>query len=326
MKTRWIICLILSLAVHAGWLFYQNIKTSQAPDQSLAQSLAKIQLLMQTIQQQAEPPAPIESNAPEEPTQAQNEPQPELTPEMDTVIPEELKFKPNLEEGALAENETELPQPIEPESESVASQPESLQPAAEELVDRIPAETIRPQTNDNPEEHQVFRRRLLQDMDENWQSIPDLNTKIPDLVQLPDIDRHFGIVLMAYCFKDHKPSAPFLVFDRESGAFVPNDTLDFSRFSNRMKERSLTPDQQQQLQCRKEASQITSLTKTVRLDPGRNRPLFRRKTDRRHPPGRCITRQSRRHQRPLRTKLLRRLQPYHRYRAYDRWSINPCPG
>ena len=76
---------------------------------------------------------------------------------------------------------------------------------------------------DYTEQRVEYRKNLLQNFNEEWQKVPELNTTIRDLAQLPEIDRHFGIIILAYSFVDQKPAPPFLWFNLQKNIFEKSE-------------------------------------------------------------------------------------------------------
>ena len=102
----------------------------------------------------------------------------------------------------------------------------------------------------------------------SWQETPDLNTTIGDMAQLPRIDRHFGVKVLAYGFANQKPTGPFIVFDDTVRGHAKHDTIDFSSYSNRIKDRMLGGAYRERLeQARREYGMGNGFMKIIGLLP-----------------------------------------------------------
>jgi len=172
------------------------------------------------------------------------------------------KFRPNIER--------EQENPEEGQTQEVAGktpQPEEDKPNKAELVKGELPKKTQAQKPDFTEEIAKYRKQLLDEFKDEWQKVPELNTTIKDLTLLPEIDKHFGIVVLAYSFVDHKPSPPFIVFNTGDSSFQKVDNFDFSSFSNRIKDRMLYAEYREKLKKARQEYKISSLMKVIGLVP-----------------------------------------------------------
>jgi len=232
MKVRWIICVLIALAIHIVWLNQSSLTKKLKPKVAVPS----------VIVAEAEPVLP----PPARPT-PQTKPQPPENP----VKTQPQRFRPNLEN-----RETEKT----PEQEE--NKPQETKLHRKELAKTAPT-----QKADFKEEIAAYRRQLLAEFKEQWQKVPDLNTTIRDLALLPKIDRHFGVKILAYSFVDSKPGPPFVVFNMDHNTSRKVDSFDFSSFSNRIKDRMLYTQYRKKLQRARQEYRIDSLMKVIGLVP-----------------------------------------------------------
>ena len=258
MRITWIMCILISLALHMGYLARSRLIQRPAaparavpiiiePQEPLPAELPELPIEPVAAEIATTAPPPTAANY--RPNLADNtppEPQPEPEPE------------PELEPESAPEPQ---PAPKPGETENVPEETAS----AEEPMDRPEnSEQPAPKTYD-PRQHAQYRQNLLQDFDDDWQKVPALNTTIKDLAQLPAIDRHFGIAVLAYGFVDHKPAPPFYHANPDTGSFKQTDTFDFTPFSNRIKDRMLSESLRRNLDGVR--TDRSSLVKVIGLVP-----------------------------------------------------------
>ncbi len=257
MKTRWIISIIVSLLIHTAVLYGMYFQQSQKPAPAIP---------MQVEIAPGDDPQP-EHTAEQQPPA---EPKPE---DLDDEQPEqeELKFRPTEE---IDIDEPHADDPFQAAEDSSSDQQQPTDDTADPPDDReLPADTAdasaaTPQTAEEyRQEIQQYRSRIVDAFDDNWRQIPELNTRIPHPSMVAAIDKHFGITVLAYGFVDHRPAPPFLVFDPDTGTFTKTDAFDFSRYSNRIKDRSFDAAGQNALQRARREYGLSSFMKVIGLVP-----------------------------------------------------------
>jgi len=90
------------------------------------------------------------------------------------------------------------------------------------------------------EEFRAYREALLRDFDPDWTAIPDLVVRADPETQR-EVSRFFGMKLIAYPKGQEHPSY-VVVIDEESGGFEYTREFDFTKYSNRAKDRSNLPE------------------------------------------------------------------------------------
>ena len=241
MKLRWLICILISLAVHVGWLSQSNLtKQSQAKS---------------TV-----PPITIAQAEPVPPPPAR--PMPQAKPEeiKKNVELQSQKFRPTIENKEPEKNKVQdaILKPLEPEE----NKPEAITQPKEKLAQKAPVEKT-----DFKKETAQYRKQLFAEFQDNWQKVPELNTTIEDLTLLPKIDAHFGMKILAYSFVDSKPGPPFIIFNISDDTYQKVDSFDFSVFSNRVKDRMLYTQYRKKLEKARQQYKINSLMKVIGLVP-----------------------------------------------------------
>ena len=240
---RWLTCVAASLAGHLLWLYGTQAgsrgQPSPTPVPVTVASLA-------TTSVQPEEAAASQNLPPEEPSEEQV---PESTPE---------RFRPNTQ---TEDPEKELA--TEPGQEVNEETPE--QESTEVADDPMREPALTPQ--ERKEAIREYRGQLLGQFHDQWQKVPELNTVFKDLALVPRIDEHFGVVILAYSFVDHKPGAPFLVFNPQDGSSRKIDSFDFSGYSNRIKDRMLYAQYRTWLDKGRGEHNINSLMKVIGLVP-----------------------------------------------------------
>jgi hypothetical protein len=247
MSIRWLTCIALSLTVHVAWLCHGELRKSRPQHVIVPVAVAKAEPL---------------SVMPEEvgsPLQTQT---PDTSAPAETASPQTSKFRPNTEPEEppkeVADQADE--QPKEEQKQDTAEAEPTEGPASERAVATA---------EERKKEIETYRGRLLEKFEEQWQKVPELNTVIQDLALLPKIDGHFGIVVLAYSYVDHKPGPPFLLFDVSSGNSEKIDRFDFAQFSNRFKDRMLYAQYLSWLDEARRQHNIDSLMKVIGLVPAR---------------------------------------------------------
>lgn len=246
MSIRWLTCIALSLAVHVAWLCHGELLRRSRPQN----------VIVPVAVAKAEPLSLMpEDSGP--PSEAQP---PDKRPAAEMTSPQTSRFRPNME-------------PEEPEKEA-ANEP-GEKPETERDKDNVEAgpkegsasERAVATAEERKKEIESYRGQLLEKFQEQWQKVPELNTVIQDVALLPKIDGHFGIVVLAYSYVDHKPSPPFLIFDVSNGSSKKVDRFDFVQFSNRIKDRMLYAPYRSWLDEARRQHNIGSLMKVIGLVP-----------------------------------------------------------
>ena len=248
MTLRWILCLLASLALHVVCIQYAHLTPTPGPTPVVApMAVAQAEPVLP-------PPArPAPASEPAVPPAEPDEPREELEPE---------KFRPNTE---AEEPEPPAEEPEEPLTADSETMDDSA--LASEEAENPDAETAAATVAERKEQVARYRRQLLEEFDEQWQEVPELNTVITDVTSLPRIDSHFGIAVLAYSFVDQKPAPPFILFDPLSGTFEKVETFDFSGYSNRIKDRMLYRQYRDQLARARRQYELSSLMKVIGLVP-----------------------------------------------------------
>lgn len=192
-------------------------------------------------------------------------PTPQLRPKTseNTIAKEKQepqKFRPNIVEKEPKKQQNQ--EATEKTSLPEENKSKDTKLPEEELVKKI--------TGEKPylkEEISKYRKQLLAEYQDEWQKVPELNTTIKDLTLLPEIDKHFGIVILAYSFIDNKPGAPFIIFNTDLSTYQKLESFDFSSFSNRIKDRMLYARYRKNLEKARKEYKINSLMKVIGLVP-----------------------------------------------------------
>lgn len=249
MTIRWILCLAVSFVGHAVWLMWQRPLGSG--------SVKAVKTTVRIIEEQ-------QSEVQKKETREQQHDKAIAQEDIDfDKIAESLPeptFRPNVEQE----------QEIKEVNDVVGT--ERSEDVAAERVDSVStiAEPKPMSAVARQKEIVKYRRELLDDFDDSWQKVPELNTTISNVSQLPEIDRHYGIKVLAYGFVDQKPAGPFVVFASESDGFEKADMFDFSGYSNRVKDRMLSIEYQRRLDlARKEYGLGSRFMKIIGLIPAK---------------------------------------------------------
>jgi hypothetical protein len=286
MNWRWIMSLVLALALHLAWLGRTG---SQAVSETPAPGVPDL------IVAEAEPFSPPPATAPPQPDpQEMPEPEPleverfrpnQEPEEAETEVRQEGDSAEAAVEDAPAETTDAEPEP-EPESqvspEPMATSDASPDPLPDSTEDIEPeqetpplAQAPRPPklTKDEIRTGVTrYRQKLMGDFDKQYTRVPELHTAVQDPALIPQIDRHFGITTLAYSFVDHKPGPPFILF--EETHYQKLDTFDFSNFSNRIKDRMLYHQYRDRLQTARQQHGIKALMKMIGLVPSQTDRYF----------------------------------------------------
>ncbi len=266
MTLRWILSLLISVALHLAWVFRpalagpKPVPPPTAPEMIVAKSEPVIP-----------PPA---------------RPLPQQLESKVTEIAESQKFRPNTDppekEQDMEDNSTAADRadeasdtPTEPPEELPADASELPQPTAETPTDEPHAESVaeEPLTKEVVKERvKQYRQQLATRFHDQYAKIPELHTVIRDLTRVPEIDRHFGVVILAYSFVDHKPGPPFILFD-DTGHHKTEE-FDFEPFSNRVKDRMLYAQYRQGLKDARQHYNINSLMTVIGLVPMKSDRYF----------------------------------------------------
>ena len=146
----------------------------------------------------------------------EEQPRPEsVAPEV--VPPGTQRFRPT----EMAETPRKEQSPLDPPSCDPPEQP-AVEPA--------------PPSPMTAEEHERYRHELLAHFEPDWKKIPDL-VVVADPETQRAVSRFFGMPLIAYPKGEAKPGYA-IVIDEETGACRYTRDFDFSRYSNRVKDRS----------------------------------------------------------------------------------------
>jgi len=248
MKLRWLICILISLAIHVVWLSQSNLtKQSQAKS---------------TV-----PPITIAQAEPVHPPPARPMPQPKPEEIKKDAEAQSQKFRPNIEKEEPEKDKVQEATQKPPETEE--NEPEVTTQPKEKLAQKAPVEKA-----DFKEETAQYRKQLFTEFKDNWQKVPELNTTIKDLTLLPKIDAHFGVKILAYSFVDSKPGPPFIIFNISDDTYQKVDSFDFSVFSNRVKDRMLYTQYREKLEKARQQYKINSLMKVIGLVPAETDHYF----------------------------------------------------
>jgi hypothetical protein len=240
---RWLTCLAISLAGHLLWLSRVTAMSPGQPTQMPAP------VVVANPESTAAPPEQVES--------PQNLPLDEPAEEQASDDAHE-RFRPNTET-----NDEEEEAVTESDREVKEEGPE--QEIAEEVEDPEGEQTFTPQ--ERKEAIRDYRGQLLEEFQDQWRKVPELNTVIKDLALVPRIDQCFGVVILAYSFVDHKPGPPFLVFDTRDGSSRKIESFGFDGYSNRIKDRMLYAQYRDWLDRGRREHNINSLMKVIGLVP-----------------------------------------------------------
>jgi len=246
MSLRWLMCLAVSLMVHVVWLCHGDLLRRSRPQNVIVPvAVAKAEALS-LLSEDVTPP--LEAPAPDK------------QPAAEMAAPQVSRFRPNVapeepqKEPADAPGEKPLPEQDKDEVEAGPTEDSASEPVVATAAER-------------KKEIESYRGQLLEKFEEQWQKVPELNTVIQDVASLPKIDGHFGIVVLAYSYVDHKPSPPFLIFDVSNGSSQKVDRFDFARFSNRIKDRMLYAPYRSWLDEARRQHNIGALMKVIGLVP-----------------------------------------------------------
>jgi len=237
---------MISLAIHIAVLNHSQSAEKQRPKFGMP--------IVAVAEAEPVPPPP-----------ARRTPQPESQELKNTTEVPPERFRPNIEQEELQEDQAQ-------EVADETATPEKKGPDEAELAKAESKDAKLPQDPQGErlgfkEEIAKYRQQLLGEFKDEWQKVPDLNTVIGDLTLLPKIDNHFGIVILAYSFVDHKPGPPFIVFNVDDGSFQQVDSFDFSSFSNRCKDRMIYAQYRALLDKAGQEYKVNSLMKVVGLVP-----------------------------------------------------------
>jgi len=246
MSCRWLICIVVSLGIHVVGLWYRDclggLPSGQAASPVVVTKVDPAALLVES------PPPSSEFQPPET-----REPEPQIAADAAE------KFRPNLEPEKSVEE-------LVPEAEDSPPREQEEVAVDSPVPDSLPAEAAL-----SPEQQkkaiETYRSGLMAQFEEQWQRVPELNTAIEDVTLLPRIDAHFGIVVVAYSFVDHKPGPPFFLFNMQDGSAQKMDHFDFAGFSNRIKDRMLYAQYRSWLDKARRTHGVNSLMKVIGLVP-----------------------------------------------------------
>jgi len=243
MKLRWILCILISLAIHIAWLNHTN----------LTQKLSSKFTVPLVVVADAEP-------APPPPARPTPQPQPQQLENITKTQPQ--KFRPNIEHERENPEENQTQEVADKSPQTEEDKPDNTEMAKGELP-----KTAQENKPDAKDDIAKYRKQLLDEFKNEWQKVPELNTVIRDLTILPKIDSHFGIVILAYSFVDHKPGPPFVIFNTNESTFQQIDNFNFSSFSNRIKDRMLYTQYRRLLEKARQEYKINSIMKVIGLVP-----------------------------------------------------------
>lgn len=257
MTLRWILSLLISVAIHLLWIFrpaWARPKPVPTPKTT--------ELIVAKSEPVSPPPARPLPPAPEpeivEPAEAQK-----FRPNTEQPEPEE-----NNEDNGFEPEHVDEPAEAKPETaEEPTENPDLALPAEEKLLDEAHAESAgEPLTREAVKEGiKAYREQLSQRFRDEYTQIPELHTVIQDLTLVPAIDRHFGLVILAYSFVDHRPGPPFILFDNTGHRKL--EAFEFAAFSNRIKDRMLYAQYRQRLKAARQHYNINALMKVIGLVP-----------------------------------------------------------
>jgi len=241
MKLRWLICILISLAVHIGWLSQSSL-TKQSQAKSMVPSIT-------IAQAEPVPPPPARPMLQAKPEEIKKD-----------AEAQSQKFRPNIEKEELEKDKVQETTQKPPVAEE--NKPEDIMQPKEKLAQEDTAENP-----DFQKDIAQYRKQLFTEFKDNWQKVPELNTTIKDLTLLPKIDAHFGVKILAYSFVDSKPGPPFIIFNISDDTSQKVDSFDFSGFSNRIKDRMLYTQYREKLEKARQQYKINSLMKVIGLIP-----------------------------------------------------------
>jgi hypothetical protein len=243
-------CILISLAIHIALLNHSKLTQKLKPKSAA--------LIVAVAEAEPVPPPP-----------ARPTPQPEPQRSEDVAETSPQMFRPNIEQEDPEEDQT---QEVADAEEDETAQPEQSEPEKSELAEAELPEAELPkepqaEKRDFKQDIAKYRKQLLDEFKDEWQKVPELNTVIRDLTLLPRIDSHFGIVILAYSFVEHKPGPPFVIFNADDASFQQVDSFDFSSFSNRIKDRMLYTQYRRLLEQARQDYKINSLMTMIGLVP-----------------------------------------------------------
>ena len=195
MSIRWFLCLAVSLVIHLAWFIRADVL------QVLRSEGTRIAVVVAGSEPAATPQEPSRSLPQDQPSHG--------SPKTEVVenLPE--RFRPNVETDGEADDLVAGSAKDAPEDQS---RQDDTQVATDPAPDAVPAGQQGQQTI------KEYRNQLIGKFQDQWQKVPELSTVVQDVGLLPKIDGHFGIVVIAYSFVDHKPGPPFLTFNGGTGA------------------------------------------------------------------------------------------------------------
>lgn len=245
MSIRWLMCLAISLVVHVVRLCHGDLLRKSRPQNVIVPvAVAKAEPLS-LLSEDVGPP--LEAQAPDK------------QPAAEMASPQVSRFRPNVEPEepkvpADEPGEKPLPEGDKDDAEAGPTEDSASKPVVATAEEK-------------KKEIESYRGQLLEKFEEQWQKVQELNTVIQDVTLLPKIDGHFGIVVLAYSYVDHRPGPPFLIFDMSNGSSKKVDRFDFVQFSNRIKDRMLYAQYRSWLDQARRQHNIGSLMKVIGLVP-----------------------------------------------------------
>jgi len=205
-----VLFVLISLGIHLG--VGALLTHWQQPEEDPAPTLAAVPVIRKP--EPSKPPPKPELAKADKPPPGTQRFQPTETPEKTTGTRDQRTEKKSPDtKPSIAKKP-----PPEPETQLESHEPEPM----------------------TDKEHRQYRKQLLTHFEPDW-------TKIPDLVVMADADtqqavsRFFGMVLIAYPKDDPKPRYA-IVINPEAGKYQYTREFDFSRYSNRVKDRSNVPE------------------------------------------------------------------------------------
>lgn len=246
MSIRWLMCLAISLAVHVVWLCHGELLRKSQPQNVIVPVAVATTEPLSLRSEDVGPPLAAHAQ--------------DRQPAAEMASPQTSRFRPNVEPEEAkkepADEPGDKPQ-LEQKQDNVEAGP----------TEDSASEPVVATAEERKKEIESYRGQLLEKFEEQWQKVPELNTVIQDVTLLPKIDGHFGIVVLAYSYVEHKPGPPFLIFDMSNGSSQKVDRFDFVQFSNRIKDRMLYAQYRSWLDEARRQHNIGSLMKVIGLVP-----------------------------------------------------------
>ncbi len=262
MTWRWFFSLSLAIIIHTAWLSRPSSKADSGTPIPRRSDLivAEVKPVLLPPAQPLPQPEPPDEPEPDTSTAQQFRPNTDReNPDNDADVPEKENDTSTDSEPRLADTRTPIPTREQDTSPQPKSTPEDV--SGQEENPNKPTLTEK----EISEHVTEFRKQLARRFSDSFTKVPELVTDIGNTTQIPNIDQHFGITILAYSFVDHRPGPPFILF--KDGQHQKLNDFDFSPFSNRIKDRMLYAQYRSQLKSARTQYGITSLMKVIGLVP-----------------------------------------------------------